>query len=76
MEMFLSIETLDPIDKYRNIQFLLHMYKLFGLERLLLFLNSFIYDDPELFITENLNEVKRRERYNKAQSHDNFQNYY
>lgn len=44
--MFLSIDTYDPLEKYRNVQFLLHMYKLFGLERVLLFLNSFIFDDP------------------------------
>ena len=30
MQMFLDVETGDPIDKYRNIQFLLHMHKLFG----------------------------------------------
>lgn len=50
MEMFISIETFDQIDKYRNVQFLLHMCQLFGLEKVMLFLTNFIYDDSELFI--------------------------
>jgi hypothetical protein len=32
------------MDKYRNIQFLLNLAKLFGIEQVLIFLNNFIYD--------------------------------
>lgn len=61
LEMFLFVEVYDPVDKYRNIQFLLHLYKLFGMENVLIFLNDFIYDDPELFIKDLLKQYKRRE---------------
>jgi hypothetical protein len=50
MEIFLDVYVQDPIEKYRNVQFLLHMLKLFGYEKVMLFLTNFIYDEPELFI--------------------------
>ena len=52
MEDYLMVETFDPIDKYRNVQFLLHMFKLFGPEKTILFLTNFIYDEgAEVFIS-------------------------
>ena len=62
MEMFMEIEDGDPVDKYRNIQFLLHMDKLFGREAVLVFLNHFIYEAPELFISENLQQYRAKHR--------------
>ena len=53
--MFIAIEQDgDPIEKYRNVQFLLHLDHLFGRQAALVFLNSFIYEAPDLFVTENL----------------------
>ena len=50
--MFASIKTEeDPVEKYRNVQFILHLDRLFGRQAALLFLNSFIYEAPELFIS-------------------------
>lgn len=61
MEMFLAVEVYDPVDKYRNVQFILHLYKLFGMEKVMLFLTNFIYDDPEFFIRELLKQYKKME---------------
>lgn len=65
--MFLFVEVYDPVDKYRNVQFLLHLYKLFGMENVLIFLNNFIYDAPELFIKDLLKQYKRRENIDQKQ---------
>lgn len=54
IEMYLDVEVYDPIDKYRNVQFLLHLLKLLGKEQVIFFLTNFIYDDPDLFLRENL----------------------
>jgi hypothetical protein len=44
------MDSRDTLDKYRNIQFLLHLSKLIGLENLLIFLNDFYLDNPDLFL--------------------------
>ena len=45
---------IDPLEKYRNIQFLLHLEKLIGQERMVWFINNYLPFDPDLFLMEKL----------------------
>ena len=46
---------IDPLEKYRNIQFLLHLSKLIGRENMMWFINNYLPFDPDLFLKEKLN---------------------
>ena len=36
------MDTRDTLEKYRNIQFLLHLTKLIGIKSIMIFLNGFL----------------------------------
>jgi hypothetical protein len=40
----------DPLEKYRNIQFLLHLEKLISREGVERFLREYYLDEPDLFL--------------------------
>ena len=45
---------MDPLEKYRNIQFLLHLSGLIGREGMMWFINNYLPFDPDLFLKEKL----------------------
>ena len=51
----------DPLEKYRNIQFLLHLEHVIGREGVELFLRDYYLDEPDLFLRERVGEAARRE---------------
>ena len=47
----------DILDKYRNIQFLLHLVKVLGLNNVMIFLTDWV-EDPDLYLSEMLKQYK------------------
>lgn len=54
MKILLSIDPRDPLEKYRNVQFLLHLAKLIGVQDVMIFLYEFYMDNPEIFLNEKI----------------------
>jgi hypothetical protein len=52
----------DPLEKYRNIQFLLHLERLIGREGLEHFLKDYYLDEPDLFLKHRLEDAEKREK--------------
>lgn len=54
----MSEERVDLIEKYRNLQFILHLDQLIGREWVIVFLSNLIYEDPDSFLKEKLKLFK------------------
>jgi hypothetical protein len=52
----------DPLEKYRNIQFLLHLEQVTGREGVELFLKDFYLDEPDLFLRDRLRTAEKIEK--------------
>lgn len=54
MKILLNLDPRDPLEKYRNVQFLLHLTKLIGQKDALVFLFEFYLDNPDIFLKEKI----------------------
>ncbi len=54
MKILLNLDPRDPLEKYRNVQFLLHLVKIIGQKDALVFLFEFYLDNPDIFLKEKI----------------------
>lgn len=54
MKILLNLDPRDPLEKYRNAQFLLHLAKLIGVKDVMIFLYEFYMDNPDIFLKEKI----------------------